>query len=400
MSLQFDTANSQLLPRLRVELVAAMLRQQPLTPTIQNAFLHMPREVFVPYFYERDELERKRMAWKQMSPDVMPAHQYLALVYRDDALVTSVDSRGMPDSSSSQPSIMASMIEALAIEPGHRVLEIGTGTGYNAALLAYLTGDADLVTSIDIDPRLVQQARNALSQVGIKGVHTVLGDGYQGYQQNAPYDRVIATASAPTLPPEWYKQLAPGGRLVMELHGSLEGSFFLLDKNKQGMQAVGRFFDRAIHFMPLINRDVITPSLMIHLNERLAQPCRATFELPAGSPLPAILKTRSFRWLLQWSMPGCQLQERSQTSQNSSIIHHFYLCEPETKTLLCFLRREPGGHWQGSIFGSRPLWDDLNNAYALWHQLDCPEVDRYHVEVNEQGQALLSVGAFSFALPQ
>lgn len=400
MSRQFDTANSHLLAKLRVELVDAMLKQQPLTPTIQNAFLRMPREVFVPYFYERDEVECKRMVWKQMSPEMMSAHQYLTLIYRDDALVTNVDSRGMPNSSSSQPSIMASMIEALDIEPGHRVLEIGTGTGYNAALLAYLTGDSHLVTSIDIDPRLVQQARNALDRAGIKGVHTIVGDGYQGYQQNAPYDRVIATASAPTLPPEWYKQLAPGGRLVMDVHGSLEGSFFLLDKNKQGMQAVGRFFDRAIHFMPLSNRDVITPSLMIHLKERLAQPCRATFELPAGSPFPAILKTRSFRWLLQWSMLGCQLQERSQTSQNGSIIHHFYLCEPNTKTLLCFLRRESGEHWQGSIFGSRPLWSDLNDAYALWHQLDCPEVDRYRVEVNEQGQALLLVGAFSFALPR
>ncbi|MGH3624555.1 MAG: methyltransferase, FxLD system, partial [Sciscionella sp.] len=94
------------------------------------AFRTVPREVFLP------ELD-------------------VAEVYQDEALVTKRDASGQPISSSSQPSIMAMMLEQLDIQPGHRILEIGAGTGYNAALMAELTGDAERVVSVDIDADLV-----------------------------------------------------------------------------------------------------------------------------------------------------------------------------------------------------------------------------------------------------
>jgi len=145
-------------------------------------------------------------------------------VYRDDAIVTKRDSDGVPISSSSQPTIMAIMLDQLGLAPGHRVLEIGAGTGYNAALLAQLVGPDGEVVSIDIDDDVVERARAGLAAAGPdhERVTVVCDDGARGYPDRAPYDRIIATVGVWDLSPAWLEQLAPGGRIVapLDLHGA------------------------------------------------------------------------------------------------------------------------------------------------------------------------------------
>jgi protein-L-isoaspartate(D-aspartate) O-methyltransferase len=161
---------------------------------VEQAFLALPREEFVPQILAESGLEH---------------------VYADDALVTrKLD--GVPVSSSSQPSIMALMLEALDLRPGLRVLEVGLGTGYNAALLRRLVGPDGAVTSVDIAPDVVTEARAALGRVGLE-VETVVGDGAEGFPASAPYDRIIATASTAHVPPAWWEQLAPDGIVVVPL---------------------------------------------------------------------------------------------------------------------------------------------------------------------------------------
>jgi protein-L-isoaspartate(D-aspartate) O-methyltransferase len=140
----------------------------------------------------------------------------LAAVYRDDAIITKRSAQGAPLSSSSQPAIMAKMLELLDVQPGDHVLEIGAGTGYNAALLAYLAGSSGSVTSIDIDAEIATRARRALRDCGVRAT-IVAGDGRDGYRARAPYDRIIVTASADRLPRAWLEQLREGGRLVVPL---------------------------------------------------------------------------------------------------------------------------------------------------------------------------------------
>ena len=111
---------------------------------------------------------------------------------------------------------MAIMLEQLGLVPGHRVLEIGTGTGCNAALMACLVGEQGSVVTMDIDADLVARARENLAAAGYPDV-TVLGDGGFGAPGYAPYDRVIVTAGAWDLAPDWLAQLGPGGRLVLPL---------------------------------------------------------------------------------------------------------------------------------------------------------------------------------------
>lgn len=138
-------------------------------------------------------------------------------VYEDAAIMTKTGEGGVPISSSSQPAIMAIMLQLLRLRRGHRVLEIGAGTGYNAALISRLVGPEGRVTTLDIDDDLVAQARANLAAAGIDGVEVVRTDGTGGWPAGAPFDRVIVTAGADDLSPQWVAQLVEDGRLVLPL---------------------------------------------------------------------------------------------------------------------------------------------------------------------------------------
>ncbi|MET9483275.1 methyltransferase domain-containing protein [Streptomyces sp. NPDC006638] len=129
----------------------------------------------------------------------------------DSAAVTQVTD-GLPSSSLSCEAVVADMLDSLLLEPGHRVLELGTGTGRNAALLAWRAG-AELVTTVEVDPGLAVRARERLGEAGDR-VRVVVGDGGTGWPAGAPYDRVMATYAVDRIPWAWVAQTRPGGRIV------------------------------------------------------------------------------------------------------------------------------------------------------------------------------------------
>jgi protein-L-isoaspartate(D-aspartate) O-methyltransferase len=150
----------------------------------------------------------------------VPRHLFLPHLppesaYRDDAIVTKRDADGQPISSSSQPAIMVIMLDQLDLAPGQRVLEIGAGTGYNAALMRHIVGPSGTVVSVDIDSDLAAQARDHLATAGYPDVTVVAADGAGGYPPCAPYDRVIATVGVSDLAPAWLDQTGAGGRIVV-----------------------------------------------------------------------------------------------------------------------------------------------------------------------------------------
>jgi protein-L-isoaspartate(D-aspartate) O-methyltransferase len=151
----------------------------------------------------------------------VPRHLFLpglavADAYADEAVAVQFTA-GVATSSASQPSMMAIMLEQLDLRPGHRVLEIGAGTGYNAALMSRIVGPAGAVTSVDIDEELVDRAAVHLASAHVSGVDLVAGDGAHGYPPGAPYDRIVLTVGSDDVQPEWVSQLVPGGRLLLPL---------------------------------------------------------------------------------------------------------------------------------------------------------------------------------------
>ncbi len=127
----------------------------------------------------------------------------------------------------SAPSMIAIMLEEAALAPGERVLEIGTGSGYHAALLAHLVGARNVVT-IERNPELATWGQSNLGQAGYAEVTVVVGDGSLGYPEGAPYDCVLATAGAPRIPDAWPPQLSPRGRIVAPIGSSRHGQVLIV----------------------------------------------------------------------------------------------------------------------------------------------------------------------------
>lgn len=178
--------------RARAAMVAALRAAGRLhSPEVEAALLDVPRHLFLP------ELP-------------------IAAAYADEAIAVQF-ADGVATSSASQPSMMSIMLEQLAVRDGHQVLEVGAGTGYNAALLSRLVGPLGSVTAIDIDAELIASAAHHLAAAGVTDVELVCGDGALGHQPGAPYDRIVLTVGSSDLRTEWLAQLAPGGRLLLPL---------------------------------------------------------------------------------------------------------------------------------------------------------------------------------------
>lgn len=216
-----------------------------------DAFRATPRHLFLDRIYH---YQRQSGTWREVRV-TRPGRAELKMVYSDRALTTRLSDEEpgappVPISSSSQPSLMAQMLEDLHLEPGLRVLEIGTGTGYNAALLAHVVGP---VTSLDVDRRVLIEAQEHLRAFPDPHVELLHADGRAGYPSGAPFDRIAVTAATPDLEPAWLRQLSDRG-LVQAPLMLAPGLAFIV----QGGVRHGRFegrLTRPAYFMPLRAED-------------------------------------------------------------------------------------------------------------------------------------------------
>ena len=212
-------------------------------PGWRAAFEAVPRHLFVPYYYvgavDGNGYERLWCA----SPDPCTRERWLRGVYADVPLATRLRD-GELVSSSSQPSLMARMLTELRVTAGDRVLEIGAGTGYNAALLAHRLGD-DLVTTVDLEPEITESARTHLAAAGYRPT-VVTGDGTRGVPEHAPYDRIIATCALTSIPRAWPAQCNPGARILAPLATGL-----IALTVRDATHAEGTFLNTAAYFVPL-----------------------------------------------------------------------------------------------------------------------------------------------------
>jgi protein-L-isoaspartate(D-aspartate) O-methyltransferase len=180
---------------------------------VEQAFRTVERHRLIETFYHRSA---EGVMTKAEHDPGRPRRDHLALVYADTALVTRLIDK-MPASSTSQASLVARMLELLDLSPGLNILEVGAGTGYNAALMAEIVGDQRRVVTVDVLEDVVEQTRRLLAGAGYPRVQVLLRDGFEGVPEQAPFDRIVATVGCSDLSPHWAGQLADDGAMLIPL---------------------------------------------------------------------------------------------------------------------------------------------------------------------------------------
>jgi protein-L-isoaspartate(D-aspartate) O-methyltransferase len=337
-------------------------------PAWAAALAATPRHWLVPTAYQ----QQPDGSWAQIDTT---NEEGLALVYSPTTLVTEVDIQGRAVSSSTKPDLMVRMLETLDVHDGHRVLEIGTGTGYNASLLAHRLGEAN-VFSLDIDADLVAAARRRLADIGC---HPRLAgrDGIDGWPEHAPYQRIIATCAVSHIPWAWARQLTPGGKVLADLKvGTGAGNLILLHRHDDRLE--GRFTQRWAAFMGMRHDDAPTPSRV---------PKTPTSQQRVTNTPAQPWNTHREVWLL-----ACLVLPAG--------LRYGYTLDPATRTPKAAMLSAPDGSWcdieltttaeDGSRriheAGPTPLWIHVEHAYQLWHQHNQPSWPRFGLTVTETSQ--------------
>lgn len=208
-------------PELRQALVDCLKDNGSLySPKVTEALLKVPRHCFV-----------------EASPEEAYEDKAISLKKQNDEVVSTI----------SQPSIVAHMLEELQLEAGNKVLEVGAGSGYNAALISYLVGPEGQVITMEYDKDMAERAKANLKDY--PNVEVICGDGRYGYEDRAPFTRIVATVTAIDVYLEWQRQLADGGLMLLPLE-YVPGFTRLLKLQRKGNELQGRF-NWAVNFVPM-----------------------------------------------------------------------------------------------------------------------------------------------------
>jgi protein-L-isoaspartate(D-aspartate) O-methyltransferase len=202
----------------------AIYHQPPISEATVEAYLAAPRHLFVQRYREWGTKE-----WHEVHAGNLPEH--VATLYADKPLILFGEDDDNIPSTISQPSFVLRMLDLLQLQPGQTVLELGAGSGWNAALIAQLVGPSGHVYSLEIIPEMARAAEAALSRSGITNVSVIATDGGEGHAPGAPYDRATFTAGTYDLPHHYYEQIKDGGLLLVVIKNTGGGdNLFLLRK--------------------------------------------------------------------------------------------------------------------------------------------------------------------------
>ncbi|MFE7637428.1 methyltransferase domain-containing protein [Kitasatospora sp. NPDC057518] len=313
--------------------------------------------------------------------------RWLAAAYADEPVVTQINdgqevkdlSDALPSSSASAPSIVFRMLELLDVEPGMRILEIGTGTGFNAALLSHRLGDAN-VTTIEIDPVLAELARSNLKATGYAPT-VVRGDGGLGWGVQAPYDRVVATCSVRRVPYAWIRQSRPGGVILTPWCDDWShGGLLRLTVGDDGT-ASGRY----------------TPDSAFMLMRTQRLDLRLFRDVALDEHVP----TESTTALDPWAVADSAFETQFALGHRLGDLWYAWHHGPEVEGVVTrlWVATTDGGSWAAVDWdsrenterytvwqhGRRRLWEEVEAAHRWWLDNDRPGPDRFGLTVTPEG---------------
>jgi protein-L-isoaspartate(D-aspartate) O-methyltransferase len=332
------------------------------SPAVLAAFRAVPRHRFVMQGFQVYDRESQQM--KSYKPETTDKEDWLKLVYQNQVLMVEM---GNNPSSSSEPILMAQMLAALDVKTGMRVLEIGAGTGYNAALLAEMVGETGEVVSVDNQAHLIERASAIVKESYGERVKLFTGDGYLGFPDLAPYDRIIATANPPRVPPAWIEQLRIGGKILGNIGNG--GALLLLERNESKIE--GHFLDHFGFFMPLLNMDDQTEAWLETLDF-------------------ASLDSNDFGFFMGGVSPGLYYRFYTRENENGSEERVMEFRSGDGKSLVNLQKIGEKGRFV------KAKGEDafLNMVVALverWHDLGKPKRSDYRVTVEADGRQVVSL---------
>ncbi|TDC67844.1 methyltransferase domain-containing protein [Actinomadura sp. GC306] len=342
---------------------AGWLTQGP----VRTALRDVPRHAFVPAIAWTGEGDRVDRATTPES--------WLDLAYRDDAIITQLDDgetdvatgAGRFTSSCSAPSTVVSLLELLDAEVGHRVLDVGTGTGWTAALLSRMAG-AENVTSVDVDPFVSARAAENLKGVGL-APRLVVGDGGEGWAESAPFDRVHVTCGVSHVPYAWVRQTRPGGVVVAPYAPGFASSHELRLVVMPDGTAVGRFSGYASYMMMRSHRQPPWPAAEDEGDESTtAIDPRTIGYAPAGADLA-----------MGAFLPGINAQGRHEGDT-------YVLRLWSARAWVAATYRQ--GQREYEVRGDRSLWEDAVRAYFWWVGQGSPGRDRFGLTVTPETETV------------
>jgi protein-L-isoaspartate(D-aspartate) O-methyltransferase len=345
------------------------------TGRVLDALRAVPRHPFIPACARAvlgyEEIEQ--VIDRDADPDA-----WWAAVYSDSVIVTQVSDGagrlapggGEPTSASSAPSTIADLLGWLDPEPGQRVLEIGTGTGWTAALLAHLVGEHGTVTSIEIDKAIAARAAGNLAAAGARP-RLIVGDGAAGCADGAPYDRVHVTCGIRVVPHAWVEQTRPGGVIVLPYCPGLgDGHGLRLTVLPDGT-ARGGF-----------------PGFASYMMMRSQRPPHATMDDGSGQDLSTRVDPRLIAYapagglLAMAALTGLQV-----TFEERGDRLFLWVMDQDDPGAWTLTTAAPGQtEYEMYQLGDRRVWDEVTDAYARWVSWGEPGRDRFGMTVTPGGQ--------------
>lgn len=338
-------------------------------------FEMVSRDDFIPErFFDWDE-ETGR--FRVVSRDVEPESWSRRIYDAEEAIVTQIDEGALngpqlPSCSSSAPRVMARMLHALGPLDGGRVLEVGTGTGYNAALLSARLGSAH-VASVEVDPGVAETARKALARAGYTP-QLIVGDGRMGAPDAGPFDAVIVTCAVEAIARSWLEQ-CPAGRVIAPLARPWFSSACVVLDVRDGI-ASGRFLD-GFSFMRMRGdtRDQSAPdtsgTLSVRGSVSLVRPNRVSSRVDPAAAFAVSL-----------ALPDCAYATTFDEDADSYILTAWDRAGSWATV-----------EWTGDPdeyavrqYGPRDLWDEISAVYRVWAATGQPYPDRYGITVTPHGE--------------
>ncbi|MET7639816.1 hypothetical protein [Streptomyces sp. NPDC005438] len=345
------------------------------SPGLRSAFDAVDREAFAParfWGYDTDEnglhevIDRSRDedAWRWA---VWGTHRSLITQIDDEVTPEQGPARGEFTSSISALDIAFEKLNQLDVRPDHRVLHIGTASGYDSALLCELVG-GDRVTTIECDPVLAARGAANLEGAGYAPT-TVNGDGLVGWPPRAPYDRIIATAAVRHIPGQWRRQ-AGESAVILAPFNTLFAAGGLLRLVVSGGVATGRFVGGACYLWARGHRP----------RNRLHPPDVACRESSVIDPEEVFAGDWSQRFVLGLQLPDVAYAHRGEGQRRQSQLWD------EAGTSVTVVRH---GEWWRSgavtVYGPRNLWAELVRAYSWWRREGQPHLQRFGLTVDDTG---------------